>query len=332
MNKTIKISILIPVYNVDNYIERCARSLFMQTMNDGLEYIFVNDFSTDNSIEILNKVIEEYPHRRDNVKVIHHEKNLGLMWARKTGIQNASGNLIFFCDSDDSIPSNAVEKLYNYYLKNNNDIIFGNFVKIYSNGKTITINRNIKKKATKISLKEEIFLQNNYYIWGILFKKELFKIDYDILSNQTLSEDAILLSQILDRTNDIGFSNVLSYCYYINKQSSTNSSITEDKVLSQVKAWNWLYDYHKIKNNRNFIEKFIIRSVIFCIEIGWEKKLIENNLKHFKSIFTKDSIFNSYNAPYNLINYLIFKNKFCAYIFHRLRIIKEILTIKWLNH
>ena len=69
-----KVSILVPVYGVEKYIERCARSLFEQTY-DNIEYIFVDDCTKDRSIEILQKVLEDYPNRKNQVKILHHEKN-----------------------------------------------------------------------------------------------------------------------------------------------------------------------------------------------------------------------------------------------------------------
>ncbi|MBO5667722.1 MAG: glycosyltransferase family 2 protein, partial [Lentisphaeria bacterium] len=87
----IKVSVCIPVYGVEKYIERCARSLFEQTMRDGIEFIFVNDCTPDKSIEILEQILSEYPHRQEQTKIIHHKQNGGLVAARNTGLAHASG-------------------------------------------------------------------------------------------------------------------------------------------------------------------------------------------------------------------------------------------------
>ena len=92
------ISIIVPVYNVSRYIERCARSLFEQSLND-IEYIFVDDCSPDNSIEILHQILSDYPSRMAQVKIISHEKNRGVAAARNTGLKLASGEFIAQCDS-----------------------------------------------------------------------------------------------------------------------------------------------------------------------------------------------------------------------------------------
>ena len=89
----VKVSVCIPVYGVEKYIERCARSLFEQTL-DSMEYVFVDDCSPDNSIEIMQKVLEEYPHRQEQVKIIRHEVNQGVGAARNHAVAACTGNYI----------------------------------------------------------------------------------------------------------------------------------------------------------------------------------------------------------------------------------------------
>lgn len=91
-----KVSILIPIYNVEKYIEQCANSLFSQTYTH-IEYIFVNDKTQDNSIDLLEKCIEQYPQRHEHIKIIHHKANSGLGLARKTALEAATGEYITFC-------------------------------------------------------------------------------------------------------------------------------------------------------------------------------------------------------------------------------------------
>ena len=76
------ISVIIPVYKVEDYIERCVRSLFSQTIQNGIEFIFVNDATKDKSIEILKKILKEYPNRIPQTKIIEHKVNKGLPQAR----------------------------------------------------------------------------------------------------------------------------------------------------------------------------------------------------------------------------------------------------------
>ena len=95
-----KVSVVIPVYNVEQYIERCLYTLFGQTMDD-IEYIFVDDSSTDSSVKIINKSLELYPYRKVLTKILRHSSNLGVGAARTTGIKAATGDYIIHCDPDD---------------------------------------------------------------------------------------------------------------------------------------------------------------------------------------------------------------------------------------
>ncbi len=117
-----KVTIITPIYNVGKYIERCAVSLFEQDFED-IEYIFVNDCTPDNSIEILEKIIEKYPNRKPNVKIIHHEKNKGLGSARKTGLEQATGEYVIHIDSDDWCELDMVSSLYNKAKETDADIV-----------------------------------------------------------------------------------------------------------------------------------------------------------------------------------------------------------------
>ena len=120
------ITIIIAVYNCEKYIEVCARSLFEQTLND-IEYVFVNDATPDNSINILEKVIEDYPTRKPFIKIINLEKNGGVSDARRIGIENATGEYIIHCDSDDWVDKDMYERLYLKAKETGADIVGCNF-------------------------------------------------------------------------------------------------------------------------------------------------------------------------------------------------------------
>lgn len=105
-----KISIIVPVYNVEQYIKECFDSIAVQTYNGDIECIFVDDCGKDNSVAVLEKLITDY-HGAIKFSIVHHEHNKGLSGARNTGIRKASGDYLYFLDSDDSITSDCIEKL-----------------------------------------------------------------------------------------------------------------------------------------------------------------------------------------------------------------------------
>lgn len=119
-----KVSVIVPVYGVESFIEQCARSLFEQTYED-IEYVFVNDCTSDRSIEILHEVLNMYPQRAACVKILCHDKNRGLGATRITGLENATGDLVMFVDSDDYVDRQCVEKLVERQKTTGADIVDG---------------------------------------------------------------------------------------------------------------------------------------------------------------------------------------------------------------
>ena len=117
------VSLLVPVYNVEKYVEQCARSIFGQTYPN-LEIIFVDDCSPDHSIEIIRRVLEEYPQRKPQTKIIPHTHNQGRAVARQTAMQNCTGYYTIHCDSDDYMAPDAISQLVAKARKEDADRFF----------------------------------------------------------------------------------------------------------------------------------------------------------------------------------------------------------------
>lgn len=121
-----KVSVIVPIYKVEGFIERCARSLMEQTLGE-VEYIFVDDASPDRSIEILRRTLADYPERKEQVRILTHEQNKGLPAARNTGLAVAQGEYIFHCDSDDYVEREMLEEMYEAAKKADADIVWSDF-------------------------------------------------------------------------------------------------------------------------------------------------------------------------------------------------------------
>ena len=121
-----KVSVIVPIYKVEKFIERCAVSLMGQTLNE-VEYIFVDDASPDRSIEILQSVIAQYPNRQPNIKLITHKGNKGLPAARNSGLEVAQGEYVFHCDSDDYVEPDMLELLYKKAKEECADVVWCDF-------------------------------------------------------------------------------------------------------------------------------------------------------------------------------------------------------------
>lgn len=118
-----KVSVIIPIYKVEGFIERCATTLMEQTLRE-VEYIFVDDATPDHSIQILEEVIARYPERKEQVRIVHHDINKGLPAARNTGLALATGEYIFHCDSDDYVEPTMLEDLYHTAKTQDADIVW----------------------------------------------------------------------------------------------------------------------------------------------------------------------------------------------------------------
>ena len=166
-----KVSVIIPVYKVEKFVERCVRSLMEQTM-DNVEYIFVDDASPDESIHILHKVLADYPERRDQVKILTHEMNKGLPAARNTGLAVASGKYIFHCDSDDFVEKDLLSTLYETACRENADIVWSDYYISYPKNE-----RYLKQPSYNTpeeALKGMLHGRMKYNVWNKLAKRNLY--------------------------------------------------------------------------------------------------------------------------------------------------------------
>lgn len=128
----ISVSIIIPIYNVEPYIVDCIQSVMRQTHQGPMECILVDDCGTDNSVEIAQKMMEEYDGPFE-FRILHHEHNRGLSAARNTGMDAAKGDYLYFLDSDDWISDDCIEKLTEPLLREKYDVIVGDYESVGSN-------------------------------------------------------------------------------------------------------------------------------------------------------------------------------------------------------
>lgn len=166
-----KVSVVIPVYNVERYVAKCAHSLFRQTLND-VEYIFVDDCTPDKSIEIVKEVLLEYPNRTECVKIVRHNNNQGLPAARLSGIQYATGDYIIHSDSDDWMEPNMLESMYRKAIETGADCVYCDFNFVKASG----IERYFAPKSTgdKSEILEKWVNSTWTVIWNVLAKRELY--------------------------------------------------------------------------------------------------------------------------------------------------------------
>lgn len=283
------ISIIIPIYNSAKYIERCAISLFEQTLTD-IEYIFVDDCSSDNSIGILNKTINCYPNRINQVKIIQLPKNEGASKARSIGLKIATGEYIAYCDSDDWTSEYMYELLFKKAEDTEADLVYCDFNMVYSD-KIVEYN-NLSIKDEKTSFLRTYMTTGWTSLWNILAKRSLY-IDYqlDFPRNFSYCEDFYLSVKLMYFANKI--EKVNQYLYYYNRENESSllhnnkTKAREDELI----CYNEMIDFFKSQGCLDDYIKELSWKILRCKQdwvlcVDKHKRFMETNQETHKYILS----------------------------------------------
>lgn len=242
------LSIIIPIYNVEKYIERCARSLMEQTMKDGIEFLFINDCTPDNSMTILRRVIANYPERGHQIRIIENNKNLGVSATRRLGVNEANGDYIGWCDSDDWVESEAFERMYDATRQGMIDIVVAPFIKEKSNGGVEIVRFNqchTPQECIQKSWKGFFFPGA---LWQQICRKKFLQRAFNLIIDTNYSEDIFTLWLTYHFSQSINY--ILTPYYHYN---SINS-------LSLVHNISYSWDsWVRQKRNIDIIQKELYR-------------------------------------------------------------------------
>ena len=262
-----KISIIIPVYNVEKYLRECLDSCINQTMKD-IEIICVDDCSPDNSIKIL----EGYQQKDSRIKIFRHETNKNLGAARNTGIQNATGEYVWFVDSDDYIDTKACQILYDAIKEFNVDMLCFSALKFVDEGEKrrffydkyyhqgVQIN---KVYHPKLNWKEIVFSNLNVTAWAYLTKRTLlqnFRFREGVWHEYT-DFTPILLSSV----DSFCYIPYTAYFYRVNQNSIVQKPMSQKRLENQIAVAESLDKFvleNKIKK-QHFLYKQL-NTMIFC--------------------------------------------------------------------
>ena len=226
-----KITVIIPVYNVENYLERCLKSILYNTYTN-LEIICVNDGSTDNS----KKILEDYSQRDKRVIVIN-KKNNGISSARNAGIKIATGEYIAFVDSDDWIH----EKYFEYLIRgiDTADLVICNYIRSYKSGSVETDDAYRVQSISPIDVLKNKELKS--YVWGKLFRHQL--VDEIRFCESEKLEDSLYNMDVLLNNKNLKINHVsVPLYYYFVRAGSLVNNIEAYSVLSLAKCFKEYYD------------------------------------------------------------------------------------------
>lgn len=309
-----KVSVIVPCYNVEKYIRKCAETLVNQTLDD-IEIIFVNDGSTDGTDEIIKEYEKNYPK-----KVVHLEKeNGGLSDARNFALPFAKGEYIAFVDSDDYVELNMYQEMYDIAQKENSDMVECNFIWEYPNKKKIDI-------GIQYSNKHEMLEKVRVEAWNKLIKREILEKYKVIFPKGYKYEDIEFTYKLIPYLNKVSFCKT-PMVHYIQRGDSL-SNIQNNKNNQIFDVLQHVIDYYKEKGlyDEYFQElEYTYVRVAFCSSLLRMVKIKDKNIKQemldltWNNVNTnfpnwkKNKILNSNKSGKNL--YLKSINKFTYKIY-----------------
>lgn len=284
-----KISIIVPVYNVSQYIHKCIDSIINQTYSN-LEIILIDDGSTDN----CGVICDEYAKKDDRIKVIH-KKNEGVSAARNSGIDVATGEYLGFVDSDDWIDENMYKLLYTNLKKEDADISCCNRYLVYSNNMKIYGKQNFYEVMNSERAMELLCTIGyiGFSVYTKLFKKELFKnVRFPI---GKINEETFISYKVFSKANKIVYDATPIYYYRQRKGSLTN----REKInLDAIEASKELMNF--IEKNYPNITSAAAENYIYS-SIGVYDNILKRKNKTKEMLKLKKEIKQEVNKYYSLI-------------------------------
>lgn len=237
------VSVIIPIYGVECYIERCARSVLNQTFED-IEYIFVNDCTKDKSMQLLNKTIKDYPN--SNICIINKEQNEGLPQARRTGFLASHGDYIIHFDSDDWVEPDCIKCMYDAIKRADADIAIAGYFENYPDKEVEVACQHFVSSEIVIDMMLRAQLHSG--VWNKLVKREMY--EGILFPTNNMHEDLVTMVQLFANAKKICF---IDKAFYHYNQANTDSMT------------NNLHSYNRFKgayDNLTIIETFLSKKSI----------------------------------------------------------------------
>lgn len=309
-----KVSVIVPVYNVESYLERCLDSLINQTLKD-IEIITVNDGSTDNSLDILNK----YSNNDNRIKVINKE-NSGVSDCRNIAMKQMRGEYLTFVDSDDWINSNALEIMYTKAEEEKSDLVMCTYMrefanhskeKVYDMPKVVVYeNQEIKNLHRKLfgptdeELGDPEGLDSLGTVWAKLYKVDVIKnnnLEFKDLKEIGSNEDGLFNIYVFNKIRKVVFINKPLYHYWRDNPISITSRYNPNLKSQWTNLFNQMGKLIEINDlDESYINALNNRICMGVLGLGLNECSKANNasiikkIKNIKSIINDDMISNSY--------------------------------------
>lgn len=307
-NNSPLLSVVIPVFKVEPYIEECVISLFKQTL-ENIEYIFVDDASPDNSIKKIKNILLSYPHRKQYVKFIIHESNLGLVKSRKDGMAVASGKWLIHCDSDDKLAPNAYEKLLREAEKGNFDIVICGYFRYWDNNRKEKISQGFGS-ISPVELIKSISGNSHQhldgFLWNKLIRRELWQ-GVNVPDTIVYCEDVVAMYQMLIKNPSLNIFIIPDILYYYRVRPFSLIQKRDLQRYNQIiELINYLENFRR-ENSEDAINSKIISLLYRAIETGINNYYLHKKYDNYLKYIDYNKVLNRFEK-YHLR--LILKGKF----------------------
>lgn len=311
-----KVSIIIPIFKVEKYIKRCLESVISQDYSD-IECILVNDCSPDDSFSIAKDFVDKYT-GHISFSLVSHNINKGLSEARNTGINRSKGDYIYFLDSDDAIPNDAISNLVQAATHHGYpEIVYGCTIGVQLDGSHSEVDSpNLKSFIGN----ENILLGNLNNEWtriacNKLIRKDLFFIHKTYFEPGLLNEDELWSFEVSTYINSLIFCDKVTYLYYVGDSNSiTRSRPSAKSFKDNITILERKKDYlHKVQASSALaqnIYRLVFSTYYSMFRAQMDKNLMKESKKRFQDILASLKIIDNYN------NYTIpFYMKLVFYLF-----------------
>ena len=277
-----KVSILVPVYNVEKYFSRCLETLFSQTYSD-IEYVFVNDCTPDKSMQVLNETLARHPFRANSVRIIENKNNLGIAMVRNTLLENATGDYVLFVDSDDWIELDTIEKFVEKALESDADIVGCDYFEEYPDRRVLF--RQSYPSAHVDAMKAMTLLKIKGVLWKLFVRRELImRNNICFVPEVQFGEDYIFCCKLFFFART--FSSVDAALYHYVQYNPNNYSSTDSdlRINSFSRAISIVESFYREKGVYDILEtellqrKFLSKS---SYVLDRKKRSIKKWTSHF---------------------------------------------------
>lgn len=313
---TEKVSVIVPIYNVESYLPECISSICSQTYKN-IEIILVDDGSPD----MCGRICDEFAKKDSRIVVIHKE-NGGLSDARNAGLMVAKGDLLCFVDSDDRLPDHSILVMYDLLKNNDAQMVIGGFERFHDGSGEVFFSTSSGGEKTDVMTREEAlkdFYRDGCQAWAVLYSASVHRDIFFPVGE--INEDEAIVFRILERCERVVVTNKVVYSYRCREDSITNSAFSVKKLA-------WYYHCHDnliwMRENHPNLEDYAtgrlcgailwsLREIAlskenFEVEVTMLRKDIRENYNEYKSC-------NSLTKPNAIRLWLIRYIPFCTYSF-----------------